>query len=90
MVKHLNIRIFGQVQGVFFRHSTKEKAEELNIKGSIQNESSGSVYIEAEGDEEALEKFIKWCNQSPGLAKVEKIEVKKGEIRNFTDFSVGH
>ena len=90
MTKHLNIRIFGQVQGVFFRHSTKEKAEELNIKGFIQNEPSGSVYIEAEGDEEALEKFIKWCNQGSGLAKVEKIEVKKGEIRNFTDFSVGH
>ncbi|MBI2506744.1 MAG: acylphosphatase [Candidatus Colwellbacteria bacterium] len=36
--RHLNIRVFGQVQGVFFRDSTRRKAEELGIKGFARNE----------------------------------------------------
>jgi acylphosphatase len=51
MKKHFNIRISGRVQGVFFRASTKAKAEELGISGFVQNEPDGSVYIEAEGEE---------------------------------------
>ena len=73
--KHLNIKIYGQVQAVFFRVSAKEKAEKLGITCSARNESDGSVYIEVEGEEGSLEEFVKWCHIGPPLAKVEKVEV---------------
>jgi acylphosphatase len=48
-MNHVSIRISGKVQGVFFRASTKGKAEQYGINGFVRNEKDGSVYIEAEG-----------------------------------------
>ena len=36
-IKHVNIKIYGRVQGVFFRANTKEKAIKLNLKGFVSN-----------------------------------------------------
>ncbi len=86
MKKHLNIKIYGQVQGVFFRISAKEQAEKLNITGFAQNKDDGSVYIEAEGDDSSLGKFLKWCKNGPDGATVEKLEITEGPVKNFTEF----
>ena len=85
-MKHLNIKISGQVQGVFFRHAAKEKAEELGLKGFAKNEPDDSVYIEVEGKEEALKKFIEWCKKGPASARIEKVEVAEGENKKFSQF----
>jgi acylphosphatase len=87
-MKHLSIHVFGSVQGVFFRASTKEKAEALNIKGNVRNNADGSVSIEAEGEDENLRQFVEWCKQGPKLAQVERCEVKDTGIRNFKNFSI--
>ncbi|HEY4497069.1 MAG TPA: acylphosphatase, partial [Candidatus Paceibacterota bacterium] len=71
---HKNLKIYGNVQGVFFRQSAKIKADELGIKGFVKNEPDGSVYIEADGDGEAVERFIDWCRLGPDSANVDKIE----------------
>ena len=47
--KHLDIKISGKVQGVFFRDETKNKAEQLGLVGFVENTEDGKVYIEAEG-----------------------------------------
>ena len=86
MLKHLNIKIHGQVQGVFFRVSAKEEAEKLGITGFVKNAPDGSVYIEAEGEKENLDKFIKWCKNGPEHAEVEKIEVTEAHLKNFSEF----
>lgn len=88
MIKHLNIKIYGKVQGIFFRVTAKEKADGLGITGFTKNEDDGSVYIEAEGEEKNLEEFLKWCKKGPSLAKVEKIETTESELKNFTKFEV--
>lgn len=75
MVKSLGIHVYGRVQGVFFRYAAKMEAEKLNITGFAENREDGSVYIEAEGDEDALHKFIEWCRRGPPLALVEKVDV---------------
>ncbi len=84
--KHLNIKISGFVQGIFFRLTAKEKAEKLDIRGFSRNQPDGSVYIEAEGDEKSLSEFIKWCHQGPSLAKVEKVEISEGLLKHFSEF----
>lgn len=87
-LKHLKIIVSGKVQGVFYRASAKEKADEWNIKGFVRNEPNGDVYIEAEGEEDMLYKFIKWCNIGPARAKVEKIEAIPGDLMGFTSFMI--
>ena len=89
MIKHLNIKIYGRVQGVFFRHSAKQKAKELGIKGFVRNEPDDAVYIEAEGEEENLKQFSDWCRQGPASAQVKKNESEfTSEIKNFSDFVI--
>jgi acylphosphatase len=85
---HLTIRVFGYVQGVFFRASTKEKALELGIKGFVRNEPDNSVYIEAEGDQTPLNTFLTWCQRGPRLATVDRCEMQEGETKGFSDFLI--
>lgn len=87
-MKHFSIRITGKVQGVFFRASAKDKADELNIKGIARNEPDGSVYIDAEGDEQNLKRFVEWCKQGPRLARVDRCEIEEKATQNFDHFSI--
>jgi acylphosphatase len=85
--KHMSIRVHGRVQGVFFRSSTQEKAEELSLTGFVQNEPDGTVYLEAEGDTEALQMLEAWLHIGPIRARVEKVEVKElEELAGFERF----
>ena len=83
---HLVIK--GIVQGVYYRASAKEKANELGIKGWIKNSSGGHVEVMAVGHKEQLEKFIEWCRQGPKHAEVSDIIITKREEENFNDFSI--
>jgi len=87
-VKSITIKIKGKVQGVWFRASTKLKAEELKVNGLVKNELDGSVYVEAEGEDEPIQKFILWCKSGPEMADVKGIIVTECEVKNFTDFTI--
>lgn len=78
------------MQGVGFRHETYWKARKLYIGGFVMNEPDGSVYIEAEGEEAALNEFLIWCRRGPWPASVLKVEVEWGEASGkFTGFRIG-
>jgi acylphosphatase len=87
-MKHINIKVSGKVQGVFFRASTKAVADQMGIKGLVKNEKDGSVYIEAEGDEISLSMFLEWCNEGPDKAVVENVIVADAEMKNYRNFEV--
>ena len=80
--------VIGKVQGVWFRASTRLKARELNILGTVRNLPDRSVEIVAEGDPVQIEKFIEWCHQGPELAKVDRIEITDQDIRGFINFEI--
>lgn len=88
MLKHVSIKVSGRVQGVFFRASTKGKADELSINGFVRNEHDGSVYIEAEGEEANLRSFLDWCQYGPPRAQVTACEVKEAALKNFRGFKI--
>ena len=88
MIKHLNIHVYGRVQGVFYRASAMETAGKLGIKGFARNETAGSVYIEAEGDEDSLKEFIHWCYEGPARASVDRIATEEANMKNFVKFTV--
>lgn len=86
-MKRLQIRVYGQVQGVFFRDSAKKEADKLGLGGFVRNEADGTVYIEAEGEKEKLEEFLKWCRKGPPFSQVDKAEEKwSGELKHFKEF----
>jgi len=87
-MKHIQITVTGKVQGVYFRASAKAKAQELSITGFARNQPDGSVYIEAEGTEDALTLFIEWCHRGPANARVRSVEISEGTRINFSDFSI--
>jgi acylphosphatase len=88
MVRHLNIAISGNVQGVFFRATAKEVADSLGVKGFVRNRNDGSVYIEVEGETADLDRFVSWCRQGPPRAVVSNIEVADGTVVGFTGFEI--
>lgn len=87
-MKHVRIRVTGVVQGVFFRVSTRDAATKLGIVGSVRNESDGSVFIEAQGDEHKVEKFVDWCRKGPPRASVARVQVEEVPLQTFSCFEV--
>jgi acylphosphatase len=87
-MKHVSIRVSGIVQGVFFRASTKEKADQLGIQGNVRNEHDGSVAIIAEGDDAAIEEFIEWCRKGPRLSRVDKCVVTESPVLHSKGFQI--
>lgn len=67
--------IAGQVQGVFFRASTCEKARSLSLTGWVRNLSDGRVEAIACGDEQQLAMLESWLHQGPTMSKVDSIDV---------------
>lgn len=87
-MKHLDITVKGHVQGVFFRATTKAVADQLGVKGTARNEPDGSVFIEAEADQMALDMFLDWCKEGPEHANVISVETHEGELKNYSNFEV--
>src|SRR5690606_20555141 len=84
-----NILVFGKVQGVFFRASTMEQAQSLNLSGWVKNLPDGqSIEILAEGSRDSLQALVDWCNHGPPEASVEDVKVRwknyQDEFKTFT------
>jgi len=88
MKSNVHVIVSGQVQGVWFRASTKQKADELGLNGWVRNTPDGCVEAVFEGEEELVEKMINWCGHGPPMARVENIKVKKQQTIGFNDFSI--
>jgi acylphosphatase len=78
--------VSGRVQGVFYRDSCRQKAEEQGIGGSARNLSDGRVEIIVEGDDDAVERMTQWCRQGSEAARVESVEVEEQEPQGETSF----
>ncbi|KEO72030.1 acylphosphatase [Anditalea andensis] len=88
MKTNKRITIIGKVQGVFFRKSTKAKAEELDISGWVRNERDGSVFAEIEGNRHAVKAMEAWLSQGPPKALVENLLIEAGEEQGYTGFEI--
>jgi acylphosphatase len=85
---HLSAKVYGRVQGVFFRSFVRRLAIGLGLKGYVCNFPSGNaIEVQAEGDKEQLEKLIEQLRIGPTGARVEKVEINwsdhSGKFKNF-------
>ena len=67
-------RITGNVQGVGFRWWTRKTASALDLRGTVRNARDGSVEIEAEGEEDALDDFEGRLQRGPSSARVRGVD----------------
>ena len=88
MIKGIHISIKGIVQGVAFRYHTQLKAQELNIRGIVKNETDGSVTIIAEAESESLMLFLEWCHNGPSSADVQEVSYEYVQPRSFRRFII--
>ena len=79
-IQRTHVRIYGRVQGVFFRQSTFELAQEYKLTGYVRNRLNGSVEAVFEGDESNVRKIIEWSKNGPNFASVQGIEIVSTEI----------
>jgi acylphosphatase len=86
MPKHLNITVKGRVQGVGFRRAARDQARYMGIKGFVRNMPNGSVYIEAEGEDDAIALFVRWCRQGPPYGNVEEVNTEVSNWQGFSTF----
>lgn len=89
-MKRVKIQVFGDVQGVFYRHVVADKAKQLKLNGWCRNEPDGSVYIVIESDNDAkIEKFVKVCKKGSPLSTLERVEVEEEDyLENLEGFEV--
>ncbi|MFJ3049035.1 MULTISPECIES: acylphosphatase [Pseudomonas nitroreducens/multiresinivorans group] len=80
--------ISGKVQGVYYRQSTQEQAERLEIDGWIRNLEDGRVELLVEGEEDAVRELEKWLARGPVKAKVAAVELQPMTPQGITGFIV--
>ncbi|HEX9664409.1 MAG TPA: acylphosphatase [Patescibacteria group bacterium] len=85
----LKIVVYGNVQGVFFRQNTQEKALKLGLTGWVRNNSDGTVEIIAEGPKHKLEMLLNWCQAGSKEAWVESVSFEWISYKKeFQDFKI--
>jgi acylphosphatase len=86
--KRISLLITGKVQGVGYRYSVKLKAESMAIRGYVRNQPDGSVFVTVQGENTAVENFVKWCYKGPSAAFVSGVEKIPGSIEDFSEFKI--
>ncbi len=69
--------VSGRVQGVFYRASTRTRAESLGVTGYARNLPDGRVEVLACGRGAAVEALCEWLWVGPPAADVRSIEIEE-------------
>jgi len=81
--------VSGRVQGVFYRASTRNKAEQLQLYGFVRNLPDGRVEVLACGDDTSLVTLQDWLWQGPPGARVDDVAAEQAKRPvNCTTFKV--
>lgn len=70
----VQVRIYGRVQGVWFRAWTVETATALALAGWVRNRSDGSVEALFVGAASAIEEMVDACRRGPPAARVDQVD----------------
>jgi acylphosphatase len=68
--------VAGRVQGVFYRASTRARAEALGVTGHACNLPDGRVEVLACGPSQAVRTLCDWLWQGPPAASVASVEIE--------------
>ncbi len=86
----MRILIEGRLQAMNFRFQTQKQAQNLGLTGFIRTLSDGRIEIEAQGDQDQVEKLLAWCQEEPHSSQIKSIlyRFEQNVNERYSDFSV--
>jgi len=87
---HFHLIISGHVQGVGFRYSAQQKANEYNLYGWVMNLEDGTVEMEVEGPENQVNQYVTEIkNGFHRFIRVDYINIEKTEgEKGYKQFTI--
>lgn len=79
-MRRLHAYVEGKVQGVYFRATTRDRAQELGLVGWVRNLPDGRVELVAVGERQALDALAEFCHHGPPGARVTRVVADVGEL----------
>jgi len=76
MTERKAYRVSGRVQGVGFRWWARESARDLGLRGTVRNDSDGTVRLDVAGERDCLEAFEALLARGPAGAQVAAVEIE--------------
>lgn len=86
-VQHATIHFSGHVQGVGFRYTTRQIAQEFEVAGFVRNLPDGRVEVEVEGASGEIAAFVAAIEERMHgyIRKVEQTAVRRApQFQGFT------
>ena len=84
----LRVLISGQVQGVGYRYSTREKAIALGIVGWVRNLPDGRVEAMIAGAAAPTDSMMQWFYSGPPAAQVTAVSTERQPVQSFDSFEI--
>lgn len=88
MTQRRHVIVHGEVQGVFFRDTTRSRAGEEGVAGWVRNRGDGTVEAVFEGAPDAVERLVAFCRSGSPQASVSRVEVTEQEPEGLSGFEV--
>ncbi|MGE5276337.1 MAG: acylphosphatase [Acidobacteriota bacterium] len=82
------VTVVGRVQGVGFRFFAERAANELGVTGWVRNLPDGKVESLAEGEEEAVARYLERLREGPRLGRVTELLVEEVVVGGFDSFEI--
>jgi acylphosphatase len=80
--------VHGDVQGVFFRDTTRRQASSRGVAGWVTNRPDGAVEAVFEGEPDAVQSMVDFSRSGPRGASVERVDEHDEEPEGLSGFEV--
>lgn len=80
-----HIIFYGSVQGVGFRYYSVNKARQLGLTGWVRNLYDGTVEMEVQGEEQAIDELIMFLDRQRYI-RIEKMNVNSQTLQDEYGF----
>jgi acylphosphatase len=80
--------VHGEVQGVFFRDTARQKAQDARVSGWVRNRGDGAVEAVFEGEDDRVQRVIEFMRSGPDQAKVSDVEIVEEQPEGIDGFDI--
>ena len=84
----VHVFVSGRVQGVYYRATTRERAQKQGVDGWVRNLYDGRVEAVFEGPEADVEAMVEFCHEGSERANVTDLEIEDEDPEGIDGFEV--
>jgi acylphosphatase len=81
--------VSGKVQGVWYRDTTRRKAQSLSLTGCAINLPDGTVEVVACGEASQVNALQEWLWEGSQYSNVTSVKCESIEAGSFNQFNIG-